>query len=59
VPTLASPTPLALENYTSKQITAWKKRFDAWLDQGVDVYAYFKHEMLAKRPPTLASSSAY
>ncbi len=41
---------LRLENYTPKQITAWKKRFDAWLDQGVDVYTYFKHEDAGKAP---------
>src|SRR3989442_1654071 len=26
------------------------KRFDAWLGQGVDVYAYFKHEDAGKAP---------
>jgi uncharacterized protein YecE (DUF72 family) len=41
---------LRLENYTPKQLTAWKKRFDTWLDQGVDVYAYCKHEDEAKAP---------
>jgi len=41
---------LRLENYTPKQITAWKKRFDGWLGQGVDVYAYFKHEDAGKAP---------
>jgi uncharacterized protein YecE (DUF72 family) len=35
---------LRLENYTSKQLAAWRKRFDEWLSQGVDVYAYCKHE---------------
>ena len=41
---------LRLEDYTAKQITAWKKRFDAWLGQGVDVYVYFKHEDAGKAP---------
>ena len=41
---------LRLENYTSKQLAAWKKRFDAWLAQGVDVYAYCKHEDEGKAP---------
>jgi len=41
---------LRLENYTPKQITTWRKRFDGWLAQGVDVYAYFKHEDAGKAP---------
>jgi uncharacterized protein YecE (DUF72 family) len=41
---------LRLENYTPKQLTAWRKRFDAWLDQGVDVYVYCKHEDEGKAP---------
>lgn len=41
---------LRLENYTPKQLTAWRKRFDAWLGQGVDVYAYCKHEDEGKAP---------
>jgi uncharacterized protein YecE (DUF72 family) len=41
---------LRLEDYTAKQIVAWKKRFDGWLSQGVDVYAYFKHEDAGKAP---------
>jgi uncharacterized protein YecE (DUF72 family) len=41
---------LRLEDYTPKQITAWKKRFDAWLSQGIDVYIYFKHEDAGKAP---------
>jgi len=43
-------TRLRLENYTPKQIAAWRKRFDTWLGQGVDVYAYFKHEDAGKAP---------
>jgi uncharacterized protein YecE (DUF72 family) len=41
---------LRLENYTPKQLAAWKKRFDGWLGQGVDVYAYCKHEDAGKAP---------
>jgi len=41
---------LRLEDYSAKQIEAWRKRFDAWLGQGVDVYAYFKHEDAGKAP---------
>jgi uncharacterized protein YecE (DUF72 family) len=41
---------LRLENYTPKQLAAWKKRFDAWVAQGVDVYAYCKHEDAGKAP---------
>jgi len=41
---------LRLENYAPKQIAAWRKRFDAWLGQGADVYAYFKHEDAGKAP---------
>jgi uncharacterized protein YecE (DUF72 family) len=41
---------LRLENYTPKQLTAWRKRFDTWLAQGVDVYAYCKHEDEGKAP---------
>jgi uncharacterized protein YecE (DUF72 family) len=41
---------LRLENYTPKQLTAWRKRFEAWLCQGIDVYAYCKHEDAGKAP---------
>ena len=41
---------LRLENYTPKQIVAWRKRFDAWTGQGIDVYAYFKHEDAGAAP---------
>ena len=41
---------LRLEDYTPKQIAAWRKCFDAWLAQGVDVYVYFKHEDAGKAP---------
>jgi uncharacterized protein YecE (DUF72 family) len=41
---------LRLEDYTSEQLATWRKRFDRWLGQGVDVYAYCKHEDAAKGP---------
>ena len=41
---------LRMENYTSKQLAGWRKRFDAWLSQGVDVFAYAKHEDEGKAP---------
>jgi uncharacterized protein YecE (DUF72 family) len=41
---------LRLENYSAQQLAAWKKRFDAWLAQGVDVYVYCKHEDSGKAP---------
>ena len=41
---------LRKEEYTSKELGAWRKRFDAWLGQGIDVYAYCKHEDAGKGP---------
>lgn len=41
---------LRKEEYTPKELSAWRKRFDGWLDQGVDVYAYCKHEDAGKAP---------
>ena len=41
---------LRREEYTPKQLIAWRKRFDAWTKQGVDVYAYCKHEDAGKAP---------
>jgi len=41
---------LRLENYTPGQLAAWKKRFDTWLVQGVDVFVYCKHEDSGKAP---------
>ena len=41
---------LRREDYTPKELTVWRKRFDDWLSQGVDVYAYFKHEDAGKAP---------
>jgi uncharacterized protein YecE (DUF72 family) len=41
---------LRKENYTSKELTTWKKRFDIWMSQGIDVFAYCKHEDEGKAP---------
>ena len=41
---------LRLEDYTAKQLAAWRKRFDGWLAQGVDVYVYCKHEDEGQAP---------
>jgi uncharacterized protein YecE (DUF72 family) len=39
---------LRLEEYTKKQLGAWRMRFDEWTGQGLDVYAYCKHEDAGK-----------
>jgi len=36
--------------YTSKQLSAWRERFDAWLGRGIEVYVYCKHEDAGKAP---------
>ena len=41
---------LRMENYTPAQLATWKKRFDAWLKQGIDVFTYCKHEDEGKAP---------
>jgi uncharacterized protein YecE (DUF72 family) len=41
---------LRLEEYTPEHLGAWRRRFDAWTGQGVDVYAYCKHEDAGKAP---------
>lgn len=41
---------LRKENYTAKEIAAWRGKFDAWLAQGRDVYVYFKHEDEGRAP---------
>jgi len=41
---------LRLEDYTTKQLEAWRERFDVWTNQGVDVYCYCKHEDEGKGP---------
>ncbi len=41
---------LRREDYTPKQLRDWRKRFDGWLAQGIDVYVYCKHEDEGKGP---------
>ena len=41
---------LRREEYSAKELLAWRKRFDAWRTQGADVYAYVKHEDAGKGP---------
>jgi uncharacterized protein YecE (DUF72 family) len=41
---------LRRENYTAGQLLTWRKRFDTWLHQGIDVYAFCKHEDAGKAP---------
>ena len=41
---------LRMENYTAKQLAVWKKKFDDWMAQGIDVFAYCKHEDEGKAP---------
>src|SRR5215813_12445839 len=41
---------LRKENYTSKELAGWKKRFDTWMSQGIDLFAYCKHEDEGKAP---------
>lgn len=36
------------KEYSDAELAAWRARFDAWVAQGLDVYAYFKHEESAK-----------
>jgi len=36
--------------YATKELKAWKERIDNWLRQGIDVYAYFKHEEAGQAP---------
>jgi uncharacterized protein YecE (DUF72 family) len=41
---------LRREEYSAKELAAWKKKFDAWTQQGVDVHCYVKHEDAGKGP---------
>ena len=41
---------LRREEYSAKELSAWRKRFDAWRAAGADVYAYVKHEDAGKGP---------
>lgn len=39
---------LRRDAYTPKQLSAWKETFEGWRRQGLDVYAYAKHESAGK-----------
>lgn len=41
---------LRREEYAPEQLKEWRRRFDGWLAEGVDVYVYFKHEDAGKAP---------
>jgi uncharacterized protein YecE (DUF72 family) len=41
---------LRREEYTPGQLADWRKRIDGWNAQGIDVYAYIKHEDAGKGP---------
>jgi len=41
---------LRREDYTAKQLRAWRKKLDGWLAQGIDAYVYCKHEDEGKGP---------
>jgi len=41
---------LRRETYTESQLAAWKRRLDAMIRRGIDVYAYLKHEEAGKAP---------
>ncbi|MGH7268451.1 MAG: DUF72 domain-containing protein, partial [Candidatus Rokuibacteriota bacterium] len=41
---------LRRETYTPDALAAWRRRCDAWVAAGLDVYAYFKHEDAGRGP---------
>ncbi|MGH9816684.1 MAG: DUF72 domain-containing protein [Candidatus Acidiferrales bacterium] len=41
---------LRKNDYKPKELAAWREKFDGWLGQGMDVYAYCKHEDEGKAP---------
>jgi len=41
---------LRKEEYAGKELAAWRKKFDAWMKDGVDVFVYVKHEDAGKGP---------
>jgi uncharacterized protein YecE (DUF72 family) len=41
---------LRKEEYTSKEIRTWKKRFQDWTAKGIQVFVYFKHEESGTAP---------
>ena len=36
--------------YTADELATWRGRFDAWVAQGLDVYAYVKHDEAGQAP---------
>jgi uncharacterized protein YecE (DUF72 family) len=41
---------LRREDYTAKDLAAWRQRCETWVAQGTDVYVYCKHEDEGKAP---------
>jgi uncharacterized protein YecE (DUF72 family) len=41
---------LRRERYSPEDLRAWRARFDAWVTQGLDVYAYVKHDEAGVAP---------
>jgi len=41
---------LRKENYTKKELAAWRARIEDWRAKGVDAYVYLKHEDAGKAP---------
>jgi len=41
---------LRREEYSEKDLAAWRNQFDEWREKGVDVFAYVKHEDAGKGP---------
>src|SRR5215813_2206810 len=41
---------LRKEDYTKKELSAWRGKIEKWRGEGVDVYAYLKHEDAGKAP---------
>ena len=41
---------LRREAYTDKELAAWRARCNQWLQQGIEVYVYLKHEDAGKAP---------
>lgn len=41
---------LRREEYSTKELAAWRERFHVWTKQGIDVYCYVKHEDAGKGP---------
>ena len=37
-------------SYTAQELAAWKERCQAWQQQGLDVYIFFKHEEAGQAP---------